>query len=110
MQTAFALLCWPVAGIILVLLLPRDDAPDKEGQAGLAQFAWLFTMIAVTDLIGDHFHTSNYMIRILCGPIHGAFEFTARFLLMISSVVPLFLWRYNLRRQKRKLTPTTATP
>jgi hypothetical protein len=92
------------------LLLPRDDSPDKNWQSNLAEGVWLFTTLTIITVLGDDFHTSNVAIRILCGQLHSPSGYIGYGLLMSSSLIPIYIRRYRLRLQKRKLTAAPATP
>jgi hypothetical protein len=104
MVTAFALLYWPVAGLLLFLLYPHKREPDHGFQQTLAFGVWLVVSLCITQLIRDNLHPTNAALHVLCSP-HGSRDLSLHLVMMLSALIPFVVWRTTLRNQRKKQQP-----
>jgi hypothetical protein len=107
METTFALLYWPVAGVLLVWLRPNRTDPDHGLQSNVLLIVWLFISITIPDLIQQTMHPTTIVLRVLCGPLHGWREEVPHCLLMLSSLIPLLVWRILQQSKSNRKTAIT---
>ena len=67
METVFALLYWPAAGVVLLRLLPHKRTPDLAWQGNLAFVVWLFVALSIPDFIQQAWHPTAGVLHLLCG-------------------------------------------
>jgi hypothetical protein len=104
MVTAFALLYWPVAGCLLLLLYPNKREPDHAWQQNLALGVWLVVSLGITHLIADNLHPTNTALRVLCSP-HGSRDLFLHLVMMLSALIPFLVWRFSIRNQRKQQQP-----
>jgi hypothetical protein len=98
METAFALLYWPAAGVLFLLLIPNKTNLENTGKNTFAQIIWFILSVSVAQAIGDHLHPTNTAIRVFCSP-HGTSDRALHFLMMLSALIPLLVWKFIIRNQ-----------
>jgi hypothetical protein len=98
METAFALLYWPAAGVLFLLLVPNKTNLENTGQNTFVQIIWLMLSVSVAQAIGSHLHPTNTALRVFCSP-HGTSEHPLHYLMMLSAVIPLLVWKFIIRDQ-----------
>ena len=100
METAFALLYWPVLGIVLMLIAWYHQQ-KVLGVIGWLLFGlWFVTASIPLQFVQDFVHVPNFALRMLCGPVTGWHEELLSSLLRLSSLIPLIIWRYKFKKPK----------